>query len=133
MKLRVDQMMRKRNFKARNDVVERGSVTKSLKRKQSLECVFSGKHKDNVPKDTPVVSDMTLHWLLETAAGVREEKDDRLLPHHMQRQKRLTERNQKPFNDQAITRKTQKRTVKFHADSDSVKIRHVDSGILPCV
>ena len=31
VKLRIDQMMRHRNFKARNDVVERGSVTKSHK------------------------------------------------------------------------------------------------------
>ena len=34
-KLHLDQMMRKRNFKAENDVVEKGSVTKSQKRKQS--------------------------------------------------------------------------------------------------
>ena len=31
VKLHIDQMMRNRNFKARNDVVERGSVTKSQK------------------------------------------------------------------------------------------------------
>ena len=31
VKLRFDQMMRHRNFEARNDVVERGSVTKSHK------------------------------------------------------------------------------------------------------
>ena len=31
VKLHIDQMMRNRNFGARNDVVERGSVTKSQK------------------------------------------------------------------------------------------------------
>ena len=31
VKLHIDQMMRNRNFRARNDVVERGSVTKSQK------------------------------------------------------------------------------------------------------
>ena len=31
VKLHIDQMMRNRNFKARNDVVEKGSVTKSQK------------------------------------------------------------------------------------------------------
>ena len=36
VKLHIDQMMRNRNFKTRNDVVERGSVTKSQERKQSV-------------------------------------------------------------------------------------------------
>ena len=36
VKLHIDQTMRNRNFRARNDVVERGSVTKSQKRKQSI-------------------------------------------------------------------------------------------------
>ena len=36
VKLHTDQMMRNRNFRARNDVVERGSVTKNHKGKQSL-------------------------------------------------------------------------------------------------
>ena len=31
VKLHIDQMMRNRNFRARNDVVERGSVSKSQK------------------------------------------------------------------------------------------------------
>ena len=36
VKLHIDQMMRTRNFRVRNDVVGRGSVTKSQKRKESL-------------------------------------------------------------------------------------------------
>ena len=36
VKLHTDRMMKNGNFRARSDVVERGSVTKSHKRKQSL-------------------------------------------------------------------------------------------------
>ena len=66
VKLHFDQMMRNRNFKAWNDVVERGSVTKSQKGNKSptlrgnWESVFSGRHKDNVQKEILVVSVMTL-------------------------------------------------------------------------
>ena len=35
VKLHIDQMMRTRNFRVRNDVVERGSVTKSQKGKKA--------------------------------------------------------------------------------------------------
>ena len=64
--------------------------TKALLRGK-WESVFSGKHTDNVPKETPVVSVMTLQ-LLETVAKVRDEKDDRLLLHTLQWQNRLTEK-----------------------------------------
>ena len=45
--------------------------------------VFSGRHMDNVPKETPVVSVMTIYWLLEVV--VIDEKVDRLLLHPIQR------------------------------------------------
>ena len=61
--------------------------------KGKWESVFSGKHMDNVPKETHLVSVMTL-WPLETRAKV--EKGDRLLPHPIRRQNRLTARNKKP-------------------------------------
>ena len=57
------------------------------------ESVFSGRHKDNVPQETHVVSVMTLYLLLATGAVVRDEKDDRLLPHPIRRQSRLTARD----------------------------------------
>ena len=48
VKLHIDQMMKNRNFKARNDVVDRGSVTKSqngnnafVERKVGDSCSFS--------------------------------------------------------------------------------------------
>ena len=56
------------------------------------ESVFIGKHKDNVPEETHVVSVMT-RKLLETVAKVRDEKDDRLLLHPFRRQNRLTARD----------------------------------------
>ena len=65
VKLHIDQMMRTRNFRARSEVVERGSVPKSQKkeRKHTLsgkwDSVFSGRHTDTVPKETHEVSVMT--------------------------------------------------------------------------
>ena len=43
VKLHIDQMMRTRNFRVRNEVVERGSVTKSQKRKEGLRWEESGR------------------------------------------------------------------------------------------
>ena len=89
------------------------------KRKQSLrweekcESFFNGGHMDNVPKETIVVTE------------VGDEKGDRLLPHPIQRQNRLTARNKNPHRDQAINRKTRKTKMKFHADSNSVKKKSV--------
>ena len=129
--------MRTRNFRVRNDYVERGSVTKSQKETKPTsrgkwESVFSGRHMDNVPKETHVVPVMT-HKTLETEDKVRDEKDDRLLLHPIRRQNRLTARGKNPPRDQAINRKNHWTRVKFHTDSSSVKICHVSSGILPCV
>ena len=94
--------------------------------------VVSGKHTENVPKETHVVSVMTLQPL-ETRAVVRDEKGDRLLQHSIRRKHGLTARDQNPHWDEAANRKTHLIRVKCHADSTSVKIRHVNSGILPCV
>ena len=77
----------------------------------------SGTHKDNVPKETPVVSVMTSKPL-ETVAKVRDEKDDRLLLHPIRSQNRLTARDKNPHRDQAIKRKTHLIRVKFVADSN---------------
>ena len=65
VKLHFDQMMRSRNLRVRNNVVERGSLTKCQReRKLTLrgerESVFSGRHMENVPKETHVASVMTM-------------------------------------------------------------------------
>ena len=89
---------------------------------------------DNVQKETRVVSVMTLYSLLETVALVRDEKDDRLLPHPMRRQ-RLMARDKNPQRNQATKRKAlhikgaKFRAVKFFF----FKKRHVNFGILPYV
>ena len=92
--------MRTRNFSVRNEVVERGSVTKSSKRKENLRReenwrVFSGgRHMDNVQKETHVVSVMTRKYE-ETCTMVLDEKDDCLLPHQVRRP-RLTKEEKNP-------------------------------------
>ena len=69
------------------------------------ESVFSGRHMDNVPKETHVVSVMTSKPL-KIVARVRNEKGDCLLPHPIRRQNRLTARDKNPHWDQAVNRKT---------------------------
>ena len=68
MKLHNDQMMRTRisypESKGHKACVER-----------KVESVLSGKHTDNVPKKTHVVSVMTF-WPLETGAKASDEKGD---------------------------------------------------------
>ena len=68
------------------------------------ESVFSGRHMDNVPKETPVVS-VTKSKTLETEDKVRGDKDDRLLLHPIRRQNRQTARDRNPNMDQAVNRK----------------------------
>ena len=86
--------MTTRNFRVRNDVVERRSVTKSQKGKKAYverkvgECF----QWNNVPKKTHVVSVMT-HKLLETVAKVRDE--------NIRRQNRLTARDKNLQRHQA--------------------------------
>ena len=52
------------------------------------ESVFSGRHRDNVPKETHAVSVIT-QMPLATVPVIRDQKDDRLLP-PIRRQSRLT-------------------------------------------
>ena len=85
----IDQTMRTRNFRVQNETVEGGSVTKSQKeRKRTMrgkcESVFSGRHVDNVQKETHEVSVLTDQYM-ETCTVVRDEKDDRFLPHQIRR------------------------------------------------
>ena len=100
-------MMGTRNFRVRSEVVERGSVTKSSKRKESLRreenwSVFSGRHMDNGQKETHVVSVMTKKCE-ETCTMVLDEKDDCLLPHQVRRPS-LTKEEKNPQKHQATER-----------------------------
>ena len=69
VRLHVDQTMRTRNFRARNEIVKRRTNSKGRRGKRAyverkLETVHSGSKTDNVPRETRVVSPMTCH--LET-------------------------------------------------------------------
>ena len=64
VRLHIDQTMRTRNFRVRNEVVERSSDQESkMERRPALrgeeKSAFSGKHIDNIRKETHVVSVMT--------------------------------------------------------------------------
>ena len=79
---------------ARSDVAERRSVTKNLKgQKPTLKgkrkSVFSGRHMDNVPEETHVVSVMT-HKPWKQWQSSAAKKGDRLLLHPIRKQNRLT-------------------------------------------
>ena len=124
VKLHIDQMMRNQNFRIRNDGEERGSVTKS--RKGHKACVerkvgacFLWKAQERCSKRDSCSFSHDPLLANGNKVVVREKKDDRLLPHPMQKQE--------------INRKFLQIRLKFHANSNSVKIRHVDSGILLCV
>ena len=109
VKLHNDQMMRNTNFKVRSDVVERRSVTKSRKGNKAhvgrkiRECFQWKAHGQCSKGDSCSFSHDPSP--LETRAKVRDEKDDRLLPHPTRRQSGLTARNIKPHRDQAINKK----------------------------
>ena len=121
----------KRSCRTRISYLESKKETKPAVR-WKWESVFNGRHMDNAPQEIHVVLVMT-HSPVERRVKVRDEKGDRVLPLSMRRQNFLTARNTNPHSDQAIHTKTRKTRMKFHADSNAVKICHVDSVILPCV
>ena len=93
------------------------------------ESVSSGRHMDNVPKETHVVSPMILH--LGTDARIRKEKDNRPLLHLIQRQ-RLTGKN--PSTDQvAEVRAFGQKGADSRAEIKIVISSHVLAGSLPNV
>ena len=117
-------MMRNQNFRTRNDVVERRSVTKSRKGhkacvKKNVGACFQWKAQERCSKRNSCSFSHDPLLASGNKIVVRDKKDDRLLPHPMQKQE--------------INRKTLQIRLKFHADSNSAKIRYVGSGILPCV
>ena len=121
-------MTRTRNFRVWNDVVERGSVmTESQKGKKAyverkVGVCFQWKahgqcFKGRFSHDTKSSGN---------SGGDRRPKDDRLLPHPIRRQNRLTVKR-------ATRRKVLTREVRLCVDIKNVKIRRVSFGIFPCV
>ena len=80
--------------------------------------VIIGRHMDNILKETHAVSVMTQAPWKNSRKGQR---------------RKGRSRDKNPQRDQETKRKALWTRVKFHADSNSVKTRHVSSGILPCV
>ena len=101
-------MKRNRNFRVHNDVVERGSVTKSHKGNKAYverkvgECFHWKTHGPSSKGDSCSFSHDTM--ASGNSAQVRDEKDYRLLPHPIRSQSRLTARNTNPHSDQATKR-----------------------------
>ena len=96
------------------------------------ENAISGKHMENVPEETRVVSVMT-QMPMETGAKIMDTKDDRLLLHPIRRQNRLTARakiltvvRQESYLDKNEI------PCRFNFFQKK-KFGHVNSGILPCV
>ena len=131
-KLHIDHMMRNRNFRARNDVVERGSVTRSQKwekkpRKRKWASVFSGRHKDNVPKETLAVSVMTNKPLGTVAeAKVRDEKRRSSSPAPHPKAKQTDGEN---GDKEENSHKRSQFLYRYKKSNNPF----VSSGILPCV
>ena len=129
VKLHIDQMMRTRNFRVRNDVVrEEQSQRVKKQRKPTLRgkwwSVFSGRHMDNVRKETHVALVMTDLWK-ETSAVARDEEDEKA---------KTDGEGENPQEHQATEMKAlQTKRAKFRAVTKNCKSRHVVFGILPCV
>ena len=129
-------MVRTRNFTVRKDVVERGSVTKSQKGKKACverkvgEC-FQWKAHGQCSKGDSCDFSHDIQASGNSGKGRRRKRRSYSPASHSQN--RLTARDKHPHRDQAVNRKTLLITVKFHADSNSVKIRRVNCGTLPCV
>ena len=80
-RLLIDQTMRTRNFRVRNEIVERGAVTRKGEKpawRGKSENAISGKQLDSVRKETHAVS--TIIPRLETDA-TRDKRDNRPLLH----------------------------------------------------
>ena len=128
---RVDQVMRTRNFRARNEIVERGTVTKSHKGKKAnaeRENAINGKQMDNVRKEIHLVSVTNPH--LETDARW-DEKSNRLLQ-SLKRRHRLDRPKAQAVMVKVLVGREAEYCAKIFSE-ESVRIRHAICGNLPCV
>ena len=96
------------------------------KRKESLRWEESGRelsvgrHMDNIQKETHVISVMT-DWYKETCTVVRDEKDDRLLPHQIRRPRLTEEKKILQKNIRQQRGKLFRQGTTFHAVTKIVK------------
>ena len=120
VKLHADQMRRNRNFKARNDVVERGSVTKSQKGNKAYverkvgECFQWKAHGQCSKGDSCGFSHDPLLALGNSGSGQRR-KGRSSSPASHAKAKQTDGEEQMPSQGSGNKRKIQKTRVKFHA------------------
>ena len=123
-KLHFHLMMWTRNFRVRNDVVEKGTVTKSQTGKEAYvemkvgECFQWNAHGQCSRGDSCSFSHDPR--ALGNKGKSQRQKDDRLLLHPTRRQNRLTAKDKNP-KCQAINKKALWKREKFHAYSKSAK------------
>ena len=124
-------MMSTRNFRVRNEVVERGSVTKSQKGKKPYverkvgECFQWKAHGQcSKAKETRAVSAVT-QWPLVTVTKGQRPRGRSSSPHQIRRQR--------PTVKMVTNLKVLTREVRLYAFSKIVKNRPVNFGIFPCV
>ena len=129
VRLHIDQMMRTRNFRIWNKVVERGEVTKSQKgtEKPTLrgkwENVFSGNQMDNVQMLTHVVFS---HGLASGNRGEGERRRGQSSSPAPNSKAKTDGEGEKPQQNQAAEMKAlQTRGAEFRADTEIVIIRRV--------
>ena len=134
VKLHIDQMMRTRNFRVRNEVVERGWVTKSqngqkacVERKMG-EC-FQWKAPGQCSKGDSCSFSHDELAQGDLCSGQRQNRRSSS-PALNSKDWRRGEKCSKTGQEGSSS---DKKGAKFRAVTKIVKIRHVDSGILPCV
>ena len=125
VKLLYDQMMRTRNFRVRNEVVERGAVTKSQKGKKAyverkVEECFQWKAHGQCSKGDSCKFSHDTQAPGNSGEGQRRKGRSSSLA-SLRRRNILTARDKNPHRDQAVNRKTHMVRVEFHADSNSGK------------
>ena len=134
VKLHIDQMMRTPNFRVRNEVVERGWVTKSqngqkacVERKMG-EC-FQWKALGQCSKGDSCSFSHDELAQGDLCSGQRQNRRSSS-PALNSKDWRRGEKCSKTGQEGSSS---DKKGAKFRAVTKIVKIRHVDSGILPCV
>ena len=123
----------KKPLETMDEVVDRGAVIKSQQGQKANverkveECFQWKAHGQYSKGDSCSFSRDRL--VQETCTMVRDEKDDRLLPHQNRRERKILKKKHQATEKKAL----QTKRTKFRAVTQILKTRHVNFGILPCV
>ena len=130
VKLHIDQTIRTRNFRVRNEIVEQGAVTKSQKGKKAhvdakVGVCFQWTANGQCSKGDSCSFRHDLASGNSGGAQRREGRSSSPAPNSKAKTDEGREKN--------IENPLQTQGAKFRAVTLIVKTRHVDCGILPCV